>query len=360
MHKLLERQLRKYLGDATPAGPKFEAFLRAVDEAYTESDSGQALLERSIELTSSELLERNTRLERDLASIKRLELELRQAEKLRAVGQLAAGVAHEINTPIQYVGDSVHFMKGACQDLLTLGQVLHQVVSDAVDPTQALEQLRLTVEEIDLEYLLQELPKALEQTSDGVRRVAGIVSALKDFGRPDSRDKTLADVNRCLETTLLIAQNELKYVAKVELELGILPLVPCYPGELNQVLLNLLVNAAHAVAARFRGSEQLGLIRAVTALRSECVVVTVSDNGIGILPEHQGRIFEPFFTTKSVGAGTGQGLAIARSIIVEKHGGSLGFESVPGEGTSFSISLPLGEPLSQPSLSRRFEAGVTP
>jgi two-component system NtrC family sensor kinase len=349
VHRLLERQLRKHFGELTPGDPRLAGFIEAVGTAYAESDADRALLERSIELASGELLDRNARLELELAATRRLELELRQSEKLRAVGQLAAGVAHEINTPVQFVGDSVHFIREAFDDLLALCTAIGSEREG--EPAEIIDRLRDRAEAVDLEFLSVELPKALDQTREGVRRVAAIVSALKDFGRPDVRDKTLADVNRCLESTLLVARNELKYVAEVKVELGELPLIPCYPGELNQVLLNLLVNAAHAVAERFGPVGERGLIEAVTLLEGAHVLIRVSDNGAGILPEHESRIFEPFFTTKPVGAGTGQGLAIARSIVVEKHGGSLAFESVRGEGTSFTVQLPVADDRPRASLT---------
>jgi two-component system, NtrC family, sensor kinase len=338
VHKLLERQLRKHFPAEPPGAPQFATFVASIDAAYRESDASRTRLERSIELASAELTEQNAQLQRDLEAIRRLELELRQAEKLRAVGQLAAGVAHEINTPIQYIGDSVQFVKEALVGLLELAKRA-QHRDDGTD-ARAMQELREVADEIDLEFLLEEVPKALEQTADGVRRVANIVSAMKDFGRADSREKTLADVNRCVQSTLLVAQNELKYVAEVEVSLGALPLVPCFAGELSQVFLNLLVNAAHAIAERQRLRPERGLIRVTTAQRGVRVAISVADDGAGIAREHQARIFEPFFTTKAVGDGTGQGLAIARSIVVEKHSGSLSFESTPGVGTTFTVLLP--------------------
>jgi len=196
LHKLLERQLRKHYGAAQPQTPEFGSLVAAVDAAYRESDASRARLERSIELTSEELVARNAQLQLDIEAIKRLEVELRQAEKLRAVGQLAAGVAHEINTPIQYIGDSVQFVKEAFQGLLQLAERLQ--ASNDQTAAATLAELRASAVDLDLTFLLEEVPQALEQTADGVRRVAGIVSAMKDFGRADSREKTLTDVNRCL------------------------------------------------------------------------------------------------------------------------------------------------------------------
>jgi len=340
VHKLLERQLRKHIGSGPLDAAHFEALLFAIDAAYTAQDTDRALLERSIELASGELQERNARLESDIEAIKRLELELRQADKLKAVGQLASGIAHEINTPIQYVGDSVTFMKEAFGGLLHLAKALRERSAECADPSATLAELVQIADDIEVEYLLAEVPLALEQTSDGVRRVAGIVSAMKDFGRKDGREKTLVDVSRCIQSTLIVAQNELKYVADVDVMLGELPPIFGYPGELNQVILNLLVNASHAVAQRFAGTAERGLIRVRSETRAGFVVISVADNGCGIPLEHQPRIFEPFFTTKAVGSGTGQGLAITRSIVVEKHGGTLSFESRPGEGTTFCVSLP--------------------
>jgi len=338
VHKLLERQLRKHFPEL-PDEPRFRAFCAAVDDAYRACDDDRQLLERSIELASGELFERNRQLERDLASIKRLQLELRQAEKLRAVGQLAAGVAHEINTPIQYVGDSLHFLRESFTGLISAIQELAELPATE----GAKKRLESIEQELGLAFLLEEVPRALEQTQDGIGRVAAIVSAMKDFGRPDSRQKIASSINRCVEASLLVAQHQLKHVADVAVELGPLPEVPIYPGELSQVILNLLVNAAHAVETRLNPSGQRGLIRAATRREGDKVVIEVADNGSGILPEHQSRIFEPFFTTKELGRGTGQGLAIAHSIVVEKHAGALDFETEVGRGTTFRIRLPVGD-----------------
>src|SRR5688572_16663707 len=201
-------------------------------------------------LASDELIQRNLQLQHDLEAIKRLEMELRQAEKLRAVGQLASGIAHEINTPIQYLGDSLRFLSDSFRDLCELGELgraLCRAVEDREDALGLLDEVKACAKRIDLEYLLEELPKAFEQTEEGVRRVASIVLAMKEFGRPDTREKSPVALQRCIENALVVAHNELKYVADVELDLADVPQVLGYPGELTQVFLNLLINAAHAI-----------------------------------------------------------------------------------------------------------------
>jgi signal transduction histidine kinase len=196
--------------------------------------------------------------------------------------------------------------------------------------------------ELDVEYLMQEIPVALAQSLEGIDRVAKIVGAMKDFSHPNGAEKSCIDINHAIESTLTVARNEWKYVANLETNFDkALPPVPCLPGEFNQVILNLVVNAAHAIADVIKGTDKKGTIRVSTAKAGEWVEVRISDSGTGIPKEAQPRIFEPFFTTKEVGKGTGQGLAISRSVIVEKHGGTIVFETDEGKGTTFIIRLPL-------------------
>ena len=265
------------------------------------------------------------------------------SEKLAAVGQLAAGIAHEINTPIQFIGDSVHFLRGAIEELGALiGK--YQAVCDAVESDKAAAELaheaREVENEIELEYLAAEIPKALERSQEGVKRVAEIVQAVKTFGRAETREKTAADVNHLVQTVVVVARPEYRHVADLELDLGEIPLLHCHPGDLTQVFLNLIVNASHAIGGRLKEGQR-GSIKVRTRFGDDQVIVAVIDDGGGIPKEAQGKIFDPFFTTKEVGKGTGLGLSIARTLVVEKHGGSISFDTIEGNGTTFWVRLPV-------------------
>jgi signal transduction histidine kinase len=253
-------------------------------------------------------------------------MELGLAQKLESVGRLAAGIAHEINTPVQYISDSVHFLKCGFDDLLALIAALQQ----GVEPKST----------IDLQFLCTEIPLSIERIVGGTERVATIVRAMKDFSHPDASEKLLSDLNQAIETTLLIAHNEYKYVATVTLELGLIPEIMCNVGELNQVFLNLIVNAAHALADAGRDSDT-GRITIRTRRVGAHVEIEFEDNGCGIPEAIVGKIYDPFFTTKEMGRGTGQGLALARAIVVDKHAGHISVVSAPGEGTCFTLRLPV-------------------
>lgn len=274
---------------------------------------------------------------------KRIEGELLLAQKLEAVGRLAAGVAHEINTPIQYVGDSVQFLKSAYFDCETVLKIYRSGLTNIINGTAA-DQVKMTVDAAekaaDIEFYMTEVPKALERTMEGVERVAQIVRAMKEFSHPDAVDHQPADLNRAIETTLLMAMNEYKYIAKIETHFSELPHVMCNLGELNQVFLNLIVNASHAIAAAGKDSAE-GRIIVTTHQEGDAVMLAFEDNGCGIAPENLSKIYDPFFTTKEVGKGTGQGLAITRSIVVDKHSGSVDVRSCVGEGTCFTLRLPI-------------------
>jgi PAS domain S-box-containing protein len=270
-------------------------------------------------------------------------IELRLAQKLESVGRLAAGIAHEINTPIQYVGDSVSFLQSAEADLRRLQAEYRHAIGRLVEREPAhevLPQLEKMENEIDLDFLYEEIPKAFERTLQGVERVAAIVRAMKEFAHPDSAQHDYADINHAIETTLTVAHSEYKYNAQIETQFGDLPLVNCNVGELNQVFLNLIVNAAHAISESGRSADTGRIAIATDAVGAE-VTISITDNGCGIPPENVEKVFDPFFTTKPVSRGTGHGLAIARSIVVEKHGGRIEVHSAAGSGTTFTFHLPV-------------------
>jgi two-component system, NtrC family, sensor kinase len=280
----------------------------------------------------------------DITERKRLELDLRHAQKLEAVGGLAAGIAHELNTPIQFVGDNVRFLQdgfAGLQRLLSKHNDLYEAAVSGPVLQGLIDGVREAEKAEEAGYLKEEIPKALTQSLEGVNRVATIVRAMKDFAHRDQGEKTAADLNKALASTLIVARNEIKYVADVETEFGQLPLVVCNIGDMNQVFLNLLVNAAHAIGDAVKGSGRRGMIRVKTWREQDHALIAISDTGCGIPEEIRDRIFDPFFTTKEVGRGTGQGLAISHSIVAERHGGNLSFESCVGRGTTFYVSLPL-------------------
>jgi len=282
---------------------------------------------------------------RDITEKRVMELELAQAQKMEAVGTLASGVAHEINNPVQYIGDNLTFLRESFKELGRLHTlVLAQLEAGRLDsgPLQAMATA------VELDYLNKEIPSALEEALDGVRRVAELVRALKEFAHPDQGEMTATDLNRSLQRTVTVARNELKYVSDVVFELGDLPLVDCHQGAINQVFLNLLVNAAHAIEDRQKaegGYPHKGRITIATRTEGDLAVVAITDTGCGIPERIRGRIFDPFFTTKEVGRGSGQGLPISRAIVVDKHGGTLDFVTALGEGTTFFVKLPLHQRL---------------
>ncbi len=277
-----------------------------------------------------------------------MEIQLRQAQKLESIGQLAAGIAHEINTPTQYIGDNARFLRDAFNDRQHVWGLFLQLLEAAkqgVVPDELVQAIEDQMAETDTEYLAAEIPQAIEHTIEGVERVTKIVRAMKNFSHPGSEEKTPIDLNQAIENTLTVSRNEWKYHAELVADLDpTLPPVPCLPGEFNQVILNLVINAAHAIADVVGdGSDGKGTLAVRTRLDGAWAEIRVEDSGSGI-PEHaRERIFDPFFTTKGVGKGTGQGLAISRSVIVDKHGGTIHFETECGRGTRFVVRLPLHE-----------------
>jgi signal transduction histidine kinase len=283
----------------------------------------------------------------DVTELRRLGRELAAAQKLESVGRLAAGVAHEINTPVQFVSDNVQFVRTSMTDMAAVIQAYRGLKDVAKSSGDVAATVRLAEEAekaADLDYILNNAPQALESSIEGLGRIATIVRSMKEFAHPDQAHKTLADLNQAIKSTLVIAHNEYKYVAEVETDFGELPPVSCYLGEINQVMLNLLVNAAHAISDVVKDSGAMGKLTVRTRLDANEVEIAIGDSGTGIPEAARERIFDPFFTTKEVGKGTGQGLAFAHSVIVKKHQGTLRFETECGKGTTFFIRLPVGEP----------------
>ena len=277
----------------------------------------------------------------------KLQVQLLQALKLESVGRLAAGIAHEMNTPAQFIGSNIDFIDEAfgklSQVIATLLQ-LHEAVKKGTVTEAQIKAGEELVAHLDWDYLHEEIPRAISQSKEGMQRVTSIVQAMKEFSHPGGKQKVNADLNRIIETTITVSRNEWKYVATVETDLDPdLPSIPCLADEMGQVILNLLINAAHAIETKLGHNPegQKGRIAISTGQHDRHVEIRIADTGSGI-PEHiRSKIFDPFFTTKGVGKGTGQGLAIAHDVVVGKHNGTLTFETEPGRGTTFNIRLPI-------------------
>ena len=281
----------------------------------------------------------------DISDRLALEHDLVQAQKLESIGHLAAGIAHEINTPTQFVGDNVRFLSDSFRDLAAVLDRHRALLLSAKSGTfipDLIEACEAEARRVDLDYLTEEVPKAIAQTSEGITRIATIVRAMKEFAHPGSDEKACVDLNRAIESTVTVARNEWKYIADLTTDLAPdLPLVPCLLGQFNQVILNMIVNATHAIADVVKGTGAKGTISIATRSVDGWAEVRITDSGTGIPEEIKRKIFDPFFTTKEVGKGTGQGLAIAHSVIVDKHRGTITLESAVGQGATFIVRLPL-------------------
>jgi two-component system, NtrC family, sensor kinase len=303
-------------------------------------------LEQRVEQRTAELRDANYQLESEMAQRSEIEIELRQAQKLESVGQLASGIAHEINTPVQFVSDSCSFLESATADLIAVidayRDAFAELERDAPGPAvnDAAGRMRETEAERDVTYLVEQIPIATSRALQGLQRVSAIVSAMKEFAYRDRREQSPADLNRAILSTLTVARNEYKYVAEVKTELEDLPLVTCHIGELNQVILNMVINSAHAIAEAQAAQDRPGMISIRTRARAMRVEIEIEDNGCGIHDDALDKIFDPFYTTKEIGKGTGQGLAIARAVI-ERHAGKIEVTSRVGQGTTFLIKLPM-------------------
>jgi len=283
----------------------------------------------------------------DITKTKLLEAQLRQAQKLESIGQLAAGLAHEINTPIQYIGDNTRFLEEAFAEMAGLFGACEAVIGAAANggvTKNLLDNMNQASKKVDIAYLRGEIPKAIEQSLEGVARVAQIVKAMKEFSHPGPVTLTAVNLNREIESTILVCRNEWKYIAEMVTEFDAdLPEVRCLPGEMKQVILNLLMNASQAIADVVKQRGGKGTIKVSTRHDGEWADVRIQDTGGGIPAAIRTKVFDPFFTTKEIGKGTGQGLALAHSVVVQRHRGSITFETEEGVGTVFIIRLPLTE-----------------
>lgn len=279
---------------------------------------------------------------RDRTRQLQLESRLALARKMESVGQLAAGIAHEINTPVQFIGDNIRFLSTAFEE------IINAVASDVVEPDlqkknncSRYQYTKIDSESLNIDYLKEEIPEAISHSIEGIERVSSIVQAIKEFSHPGEENSSEVDINSALENAVTVSRNEWKYSADVSFDFKEdLPKIIGFPGELNQVFLNIIVNSAQAIKERFPDQVGEGRISICTQSRLNSITISISDNGCGIEKHNLDRLFEPFFTTKEVGVGTGQGLAITHTVIVEKHLGTIDIDSKWGKGTTFRISLP--------------------
>ncbi len=283
----------------------------------------------------------------DITERRNLQIQLNHVQKLESIGQLAAGIAHEINTPLQFIGDNTRFIQDSMEELIPLINE-YQILSGNPGNeklSMILKQLEERYEEKDVGFLLQEIPDAVEQSLEGINRVTKIVAAMKEFSHPGMSEKKLNDINKAIETTINVSRNEWKYVAELDTDLAPdLPLIPCYLNDIKQVVLNLIVNGAHSIKDKLNESENdKGKIAISSRVKGDSVEIRIADTGMGIPEEIRPKIFDPFFTTKEVGRGTGQGLSIAHTIVVKKHQGTIDFETEVGKGTAFTIRLPINK-----------------
>ncbi|MFA7383038.1 MAG: ATP-binding protein [Desulfurivibrionaceae bacterium] len=287
-------------------------------------------------ILEEQVRQRTEELEEAIAVLKATQQQMVQQEKMAMVGQLTAGLAHEINNPVGFISSNIGSLDNYCEKLLTFVEAQQEALLSGQPDQRQVELILEQRRQLKIDYIMKDLPEMILETRDGVERIKSIVRDLKCFSRADDSEHKLADVNQCLESTLNIVKNELKYKAKIRREYGELPKILCYPQQLGQVFMNLLVNAAHAIDIQ-------GEITVRSWNAEGQIFVAISDTGCGIPEKQRAHIFEPFFTTKESGKGTGLGLSISKEI-VRKHGGEIEVESEPGKGSTFTVAIPLEQP----------------
>jgi two-component system NtrC family sensor kinase len=391
-HRLLQRQLKRYVSNPETIPEDWQAFVAAVNQAYWQADEDRARLERTLELNSQELLQANSNmqmllqnveaqvekrtneltqtnaeLQTALKELQQAQTQLIQTEKMSSLGQLVAGVAHEINNPVSFVHGNLIYANEYAQKLLQLINLYQQHHPEPAPPIQA------EIDQIDLSFLAQDLPKLLTSMQVGVDRIKQIVLSLRNFSRMDEAATKAVDIHEGIESTLMILQHRLtnqsrKFSIEVVKQFGDLPIIECYAGQLNQVFMNILVNAIDALEVAFHSPknntlEQKSRYRLDAAISStkaipkitisteylkpNWVCIRIADNGLGIPEAIRTKLFDPFFTTKPVGKGTGLGLSISHQIVTRNHGGSLQCKSTLGLGAEFEITIPVKTPIPQ-------------
>ncbi|PZO37422.1 MAG: sensor histidine kinase [Pseudanabaena frigida] len=375
MHRLLQRQIKKHFGNLETLPPEWQSFLTDIDTAYCQFDDDRRMIERSLALSSEELLQANNQLqnllktvegqvaertteltkanielEETLINLKKTQVHLIQSEKMSSLGQLVAGIAHEINNPVNFIHGNLSHLKDYITKILNFIKLTQQ------NHLQGIPEMESLAEEIELEFISQDLPQIINSMVVGISRIRGIVQSLKNFSHIDEAEFKQVDIHKGIDNTLLILEHRLKsksnaWHIQIIKQYGDIPLINCYAGQLNQVFINILANAIDALEeANYHSqsdpkgdkSERSPYIKIQTRLVDDNFVeIAIADNGIGIPEAIQPQIFNPFFTTKPVGKGTGMGMAISYQIITEKHQGVLTCHSTLGKGTEFRIRIPM-------------------
>jgi signal transduction histidine kinase len=319
--------------------------LHGTAAALAALEDAKIAVEDKVRHRTRELEDRTDALETEMKRSRTLEVQLLQAQKLESIGQLAAGIAHEINTPMQFINDNIEYLSESTAKLFEVVDVYERNLHKQRNPKswdERLQEVREVMQLNRFEHLRKQVPQAITESREGIDRVINVVKAMKVFSHPGQDGMSPTDINNAVQSTATITRNRWKYAADLVLDLDPnLPRVECLPAEINQVLLNLVVNAADAVADKVGNTGRKGRITIRTCHDQREVIVVVEDNGSGIPDDIRNRIFDPFFTTKQVGKGTGQGLAICYNVVVNIHHGTIHVESTPGIGTQFIVALPL-------------------